>query len=131
MKKTIQLALGLALLAGLLAAPASMASNKIAKKESGMVCTSCHDKPGSKLLTDQGKYYESQGSLHGFDELEEEFQRCTYCHSRKPGSEKLTKVGKRYQWMFQDMDGIQAWLQQRHPTGDGDNAKDESDSKEK
>ena len=57
-------------------APA-VASNEIAKMENNMVCTSCHDKPGSKLLTDEGKYYELMGTLEGFTDVETVFGKCT------------------------------------------------------
>jgi hypothetical protein len=88
-------------------------SNEIAKKE-GVSCTKCHDKPGSKLLTDRGKYYELKKSLEGFDELKNNFGRCTSCHVRKPGSLKLTDRGKRYRWIFNDMEGIKDWLMKLH-----------------
>lgn len=119
MKKSTWLMIALVALLWLVMAPASQASNAIAKQEGGLVCTACHDKPGSKLLTDQGKYYETTGSLEGFDELESSFGRCTYCHVKKPGSLKLTKVGKRYQWMMDDMEGVKEWLIERHIEDDG------------
>lgn len=61
-----------------------------------VACTSCHDKPGSKLLTDKGKYYEEMRSFAGYDEIISAFQRCTTCHDRKPGSSKLTRIGRKF-----------------------------------
>jgi hypothetical protein len=92
----------------------AVASNAIAKKED-MVCTSCHDKPGSKLLTDQGKYYELMGSLDGFEEVETFFGQCTSCHVKKPGSLKLTSTGRRFQRLVGDMDGLKELLEGEHP----------------
>ena len=66
-------------------------------KQEGLSCTVCHDKPGSKLLTDQGKYYETMRTLAGFDELKATFGACTSCHVTKPGSKKLTAKGKEFQ----------------------------------
>ena len=66
------------------------ASQEIAK-QTDLRCTACHDKPGSKLLTDQGKYWESMRTLEGYDQIKESFGKCTTCHVRKPGSPKLTK----------------------------------------
>jgi cytochrome c553 len=104
----------LAAAALLLVAGPVIASNEIAEN-TGEVCTACHDKPGSKLLTDQGKYYETMRSLEGYEQIEAAFGRCVTCHSRKPGSEKLTKTGKRYQWMMNDMEGLRDFVMQRHP----------------
>lgn len=90
-----------------------LASNAIAEKE-GLACTICHDKPGSRLLTDRGKYYESFGNLDGYDQIAA-FAECTGCHVRKPGSRKLTSTGKRFAWAVQDMEGLRKWLEQEHP----------------
>jgi hypothetical protein len=90
-----------------------LASNEIAKKE-GLTCTVCHDKPGSRLLTDQGKYYEALGSLDGYDQLVT-FAECTGCHVRKPGSHKLTATGKRFAAAVHDMEGLRKWLEESHP----------------
>ena len=90
------------------------ASNAIAKAE-GLVCTTCHDKPGSKLLTDQGKYYDLMSSLDGYAEIHETFGKCTSCHVRKPGSLKLTKEGRRFQWMINDMEGLRELVLGYHP----------------
>jgi hypothetical protein len=100
-----------ALLAGTLPA---MASNTIARAE-GLVCTTCHDKPGSKRLTDQGKYYDLMSSLEGYPEIHEAFGRCTSCHVRKPGSLELTRQGKRFQWMVIDMEGLRELVLGYHP----------------
>lgn len=91
-------------------------ATKAIGQQEGMECTSCHDKPGSKLMTDEGKYYELMGSLEGYDQLETDFGKCTTCHVRKPGSKKLTKTGKKYQSLTEDMDGLRDWLMQPHPT---------------
>lgn len=96
--------------------PEATASNAIAKQE-GIACTSCHDKPGSKLLTDRGKYYELMSSLDGYDELKATFSECTTCHVRKPGSLKLTKKGKQFRWMLVDMEGLKMLVQGHHPGG--------------
>lgn len=90
------------------------ATNAIAKRE-GQVCTACHDKPGSKLLTDEGLYYEVTGSLEGYREVESAFGRCTYCHSREPGSEKLTGEGEKLAGVVEDMEGLQEWVVDSHP----------------
>lgn len=89
------------------------ASNEIAKRE-GLACTVCHDKPGSKLLTDRGKYWEAMGSLEGYDAVVT-FAACTDCHARKPGSKKLTPAGKRFAEAVQDMEGLRTWLKESHP----------------
>lgn len=107
-------ALGLLALIALVPQPAT-ASKAIAQQEN-LACTSCHDKPGSKLLTDKGKYYETMGSLEGFDQVQAQFEKCTTCHVKKPGSQKLTETGKKYQWVAEDMDGLRIWLMDQHPT---------------
>lgn len=99
--------------------PEASASNGIAKREA-LTCTSCHDKPGSKLLTDRGKYYELMSSLEGYDELQASFSRCTACHVRKPGSDKLTKKGKQFRLMLDDMEGLKALLLDHHPSQEPD-----------
>lgn len=96
------------------AVPDAAASNTIAKRE-GLACTGCHDKPGSKLLTDRGKYYELMLTLEGYDELQATFSKCTACHVRKPGSLKLTQKGKQFRWMLEDMEGLKALLLGHHP----------------
>ena len=92
----------------------AQASNKIAKHE-GLECTVCHDKPGSKLLTDRGKYYEEMHSLAGYDEVVASFAKCTTCHENKPGSKQLTERGQRYAWVVNDMEGLREWLKENHP----------------
>jgi hypothetical protein len=99
-----------ALFAGSLAS----GTEKVGKQE-GVSCTVCHDKPGSKLLTDQGKYYETMRTLAGFEELKATFGACTSCHVTKPGSQKLTAKGKEFRDMVQDMEGLGAWMQEHHP----------------
>lgn len=99
----------------LVTAPSADATKKLAG-ETDRVCTVCHDKPGSKLLTDQGKFFETRRTLEGYDELMEEFGSCTHCHSRKPGSMKLTKAGKQHkqQLAVNDMEELCNWIKE-HP----------------
>ena len=78
----------------------------------------CHDKPGSKLLTDEGKYYELMGTLDGFDDVTQVFGECTTCHVKKPGSAKLTQTGRLFQRLIDDMSGLRTYLQEQHPVGD-------------
>jgi len=92
----------------------AQASNQIAKREN-LDCTVCHDKPGSKLLTDGGKYYEEMRTLHGYDEVVSAFSQCTSCHVKKPGSKELTERGERYSWVVKDMEGLRQWLKENHP----------------
>ena len=92
----------------------AQASNKIAKKE-GLECTVCHDKPGSKLLTDRGKYYEEMRTLDGYDDVVVAFSKCTTCHVGKPGSKELTERGERYAFVAYDMEGLRQWLRENHP----------------
>lgn len=113
-KLTRTIALGLATFGLLFVAESVQASEKIAQQEN-MVCTTCHDKPGSKLLTDEGKYYELMGSMKGFAEIEASFNRCTSCHVRKPGSGRLTKKGEQFAFFVGDMKGLRAWAVERHP----------------
>jgi hypothetical protein len=110
---TITLLAALAV-AVLLPAGSARASNAIAAK-TGLVCTTCHDKPGSKLLTDRGKYYELMGNLEGFDEINEAFGKCTTCHVKKPGSTKLTAEGKRLARAIENMDALRALVLAKHP----------------
>lgn len=112
---TISVAVLLAVAAGFQSVPEASASNTIAKQQ-GLSCTSCHDKAGSKLLTDRGKYYELMSSLEGYEELEATFSKCTTCHVRKPGSLELTKKGKQFQWMMNDMEGLKELLLGHHPS---------------
>jgi hypothetical protein len=102
---------GVALFAGTMAS----GSEKVGKQE-GLSCSVCHDKPGSKLLTDQGKYYETTRTLAGFEDLKATFGACTSCHVTKPGSKKLTPKGKEFQDLVKDMEGLGAWMKEHHPT---------------
>jgi hypothetical protein len=102
-----------AVLVSTLGAPAG-ASNKIAQREN-LQCTVCHDKPGSRLLTDRGKYYEVMRTLDGYDEVIAAFSECTACHVSKPGSTKLTERGKQFQLVVQDMQGLRRWVAENHP----------------
>jgi cytochrome c553 len=119
--------LTLGLLALMAFLPQSATATKALAQQEDLTCTSCHDKPGSKLLTDKGKYFELMGSLDGYDRIETQFEKCTTCHVRKPGSERLTKTGKKYQWVAGDMEGLQIWLMDQHPTP----AEELEDQKEK
>jgi hypothetical protein len=103
-----------------------LASEEIAKAENAR-CTACHDKPGSKLLTDKGKYFETVRSLEGFNELEAEFGRCTHCHVRKPGSDKLTREGKKLAEVVNDMTELKAWLEKKHPKSEADGEAEKKD----
>jgi len=109
---------------GLLAATAltiaggqAYASNQIARSE-GLACTVCHDKPGSKLLTDPGKYYEQMRSLNGYREVNAVFGSCTGCHVKKPGSKQLTRTGQQFAAVVHDMPGLRIFLAQNHPSVD-------------
>jgi hypothetical protein len=104
----------LAATALLAAASGGQASNAIAHSE-GLTCTVCHDKPGSKLLTDRGKYYEAVGTLDGYDRVHYAFGSCTSCHVRKPGSTKLTRTGQEFAAVVHDMRGLKQFLDQHHP----------------
>jgi hypothetical protein len=97
-----------------LLAPGAWGSDKLAEQEK-LACTVCHDKPGSKLLTDKGKYYESARTLAGFDEIQANFGACTTCHVAKPGSKKLTRQGKQFQELVGNMEGLKAWMKEHHP----------------
>ena len=98
----------------LLLAGNALATEELARTED-LTCTVCHDKPGSKLLTDRGKYYELMRSMDGFAELETSFGQCTFCHRRKPGSKKLTRAGKGFATILGGMEGLIEWVQERHP----------------
>ena len=91
------------------------ATEEIAELEGDLTCTVCHDKPGSKLYTDQGKYYELMRTLEGFDALMAVFQKCTTCHVRKPGSERLTPEGRRFSRVMSSMSDLADWVQSSHP----------------
>lgn len=107
-------ALALGLLATLASGPAT-ATDEMATT-TGLACTACHDKPGSKLLTGKGKYYELMGSLEGYDQLHAAFKDCMACHIAKPGSKKLTAEGRKFAALVEDMAGLRAWLATEHPT---------------
>ena len=109
------LTLGLLAFAAILTASEAMASEAIAEAEGGIACTVCHDKPGSRLYTDQGKYYEATGSLVGFDEVVQAFRACTTCHVKKPGSEKFTPQGRRFLGIMRDMTELRDWAMKAHP----------------
>ena len=102
-------------LVALVAPTAVFATDEIAELEGDLTCTVCHDKPGSKLYTDQGKYYELMGTLDGFDAVIAVFQKCTTCHVRKPGSERLTPEGRRFSRVVSSMSDLAEWVQSSHP----------------
>lgn len=89
------------------------ASNEIAERTE-LQCTVCHDRPGSKLLTDRGKYYETLRTLEGFEEVSAVFGACTSCHVRKPGSTRLTTNGRRFQRLMIDMHGVREFAAAQH-----------------
>lgn len=90
------------------------ASKQIAERED-LQCTVCHARPGSKRLTDRGKYYEKLRTLDGYDEVIAAFSECTACHVNKPGSKKLTDRGRAFQFAVRDMEGLRLWLRESHP----------------
>lgn len=112
--KTMRITLALLAVAAL-ATTGALASEKIGR-ETGKDCVACHDKPGSKLLTDRGKYFEAMHTLDGYDQVKASFGQCTSCHVRKPGSKKLTRKGQQMASMVKDMAALREWLQQNHPT---------------
>ncbi len=99
-----------------LAPPAEVGATQELAAKTGEVCTVCHDKPGSKLLTDKGKYYEATGAFEGFDDVLAIFGECTYCHVKKPGSTKLTPAGRKFSEAIEDMEAFQEFLKANHPT---------------
>lgn len=92
----------------------AVASEKLAH-DTGKTCTACHDKPGSKLLTDEGKYFETTRSFDGYAQLRESFGKCTACHVRRPGSHRLTKKGQQFAELAKDMAGIRKLMAESHP----------------
>ena len=98
----------------LLLAGGAVATEEAAESE-GAVCTACHDKPGSKRLTDRGKFFESTRSLAGYAEIEASFGQCTFCHRRKAGSKKLTRAGEGFAEVLGNMEGLVEWVRDRHP----------------
>lgn len=104
----------LALLTSVALVTAAAASEKLAQ-DTGKSCTACHDKPGSKLLTDPGKYFETTRSFEGYDRLRESFGQCTACHVRRPGSKKLTKKGQQFAEFARDMAGVRKAMADGHP----------------
>lgn len=116
MTTKIKITLALLTLVALVAfLPQSASATKAMAQQENLECTSCHDKPGSKLLTDRGLYYELMGSFDGYAQLQGKFERCTSCHSKKPGSKKLTETGEKYKFVADDMEGLRTWLMEQHP----------------
>lgn len=95
---------GLALMLLIAVSPAR-ATETMAESE-GLKCTTCHDKPGSRLLTSKGKYYELRGSFDGYDEVIKKYKKCTKCHAQYPGSQKLTKKGEKFKAQGKTMDHV-------------------------
>ena len=114
-KRSTTLALVLAIAATLVLASIPASSTPAMGEAEALTCTACHDKPGSKLLTDKGKYYELMGSFEGLEDLEKAFASCTDCHVKKPGSKKLTRQGKKFNSSIQNMEGLREWLKTAHP----------------
>ncbi len=110
-----RLALGLVLAAAACFAVASVANERIAA-DTRKDCTACHDKPGSKRLTDAGKYFETQKTLDGFDAIQTSFGHCTACHDTKPGSTKLTAKGTQFSAFAKDMPALTEWMKANHPS---------------
>ncbi len=98
----------------LLFAGSAFATEDLAES-SGLACTACHDKEGSKRLNDQGKYFELMRSMDGYADLEASFGKCTFCHRRKPGSKKLTRAGKGFANALDNMEALVEWVKVRHP----------------
>ena len=121
MKKTLILTAIVAgvVLSSIMIADPAQATKAMAEKENAN-CTACHDKPGSILLTDQGKYWELMGSFDGYDGLQANFGKCTGCHVREPGSAKLTPTGEKYQAVIREMDSeeLSEWMMRPHPKAD-------------
>ena len=114
MKPTVHVMLVVAAVFSLLLTGGVYATEELAESEN-LACTACHDKPGSKLLTDQGKYFELMRSLDGFADLNASFGKCTFCHRRKPGSKKLTKAGKGFANALGNMEALVEWVKDLHP----------------
>ncbi len=110
---TFALILAIAAALALVSIPASSTPELIECQT--LECVACHDKPGSKLLTDKGKYFELMRSLDGYEDLEKAFSGCTDCHVKKPGSKKLTREGKKFSSSIKDMEGLREWLKTAHP----------------
>ena len=100
----------------LMLAPSPVAASEELAEVEGQQCTACHDKPGSKLLTGKGKYYEVMRTLDGYDAVTRIFGECTSCHKKKPGSMKLTATGREFAELIGDMEGLKALLLMEHPT---------------
>lgn len=92
-----------------------LTANEMLGEQEGLKCTACHDKAGSKRMTDEGKYFEVMGTMEGYDKLMESFGKCTSCHVRKPGSMKLTRRGRQFQSSIEGMADFKAWLIEGHP----------------
>lgn len=106
--------LGLALIAAVALGSFAGATEKLAEQEQ-LACTACHDKPGSKLLTDRGKYFETMRTMEGYEAIKATFGECTACHVSKPGSRKLTQQGKKFGELVESMQGLKDWMAEYHP----------------
>jgi cytochrome c553 len=112
----------LALLAGLFlawlfaaASPQPAVATEKLGQDLSVSCTSCHDKPGSRLLTDKGKYFELMRSFDGLEQIQATMGSCTTCHVRKPGSLKLTDKGRQFRDTVQSMPGLRDYVLKSHP----------------
>lgn len=114
MKTLTKATLIVAAVFALLLSGAAFATEELAESEN-LVCTACHDKPGSKLLTDEGKYFELMRTMDGYSDIEASFGKCTFCHRRKPGSKRLTKAGKGFANALGNMEALVEWVQDLHP----------------
>ena len=124
---TIRRTLVILSVAALLAGGMSVLATEDLGKEPGLNCTACHDKAGSKKLTDKGLYFETMRTMDGYDQLHANFGRCTACHVKNPGSDKLTKKGKKVGEVVDDMDDLREWLKSGHPTPSDDATADPQD----
>lgn len=116
MKKTTLILTTLLAAAVILPTTCQVRATPALGKAMDLTCTTCHDKPGSKLLTSQGKYYEALGTLDGYEKVISSFRECTSCHVRKPGSKKLTKDGRMFSQVIKDMHELRDWVNYYHPT---------------
>ena len=106
---------GLGAVIALAPPPTEIGASQDLAEKTGEVCTVCHDKPGSKRLTDKGKYYEVMGAFEGFDDVLAIFGECTHCHAKKPGSTKLTPAGRKFSDAIENLEAFQEFLQANHP----------------
>lgn len=94
----------------------AVATEKIGEQEE-IECQVCHadSEQSAETLTDQGLYYQYMKTLSGYDQVLQQFDRCTYCHVESAGAKTLTAAGHRFWWMMEDMIGLRTWLDEYHP----------------